>query len=119
MSLSDYGFVELFAAMAVGGCIGATIVVFVGDEASRWWAAHRKVRSRPKPTSWINRIVDRFGAPGLGLLGPVAVGTPAAAMIGIGLKIKRGPLLAWLLVGTLIWSAVLAGLTSGGVAIAS
>ena len=110
--------IELFGAMAVGGSVGAVATVFLGDEASRWWAAHKTVRSRPKPTSWIDRMAARFGAPGLGLLAPVVVGTPAGAMIGIGLGLERKALLGWLLAGTVLWSAVLAGVTAAGVSVA-
>ena len=115
---AHYGFVELFAAMAVGGSVGVVVTVAVGDEASRWWAAHRKVRSRPKPSSWIRKVADRFGAPGLGLLAPGLVGSPAGAMLGIGLGIERKALAAWLVVGTVAWSAALAGLTAAGLAVA-
>lgn len=115
---AGYGFLELFGAMAVGGCVGAVATVVLGDEASRWWSAHQKVRSRPKPRSWIDRLAARFGAPGLGLLAPVIVGTPGGAMIGIGLGLERKALLGWLLAGTVLWSAVLAGITAAGVGVA-
>ena len=115
---AGYDFLELFLAMAVGGSVGAVVTVLVGDEASKWWAAHRKVRSRPKPSGWITKAVDRFGAPGLGLLAPVVVGSPGGAMIGIGLGLNRGAIAGWLIAGTVIWSAVLAGLTAAGASIA-
>ena len=112
---AGYGFVEQFLAMVLGGVVSAVVVVFLGDAAQHWWQAHKKVRSRPKPVGMIGRLADKWGAPGLGLLAPVVVGTPAGAMIGIGLGLDRAPLLSWLIAGVVIWSAVLAGLVAVGV----
>jgi len=111
---ADYDFFELFLAMFVGGVVGAVLAGFLGDAAQQWWKAHQKVRSRPKPKGWIDRAAAKWGAPGLGLLAPGLVGTPAGAMIGVGLGLPRGPLLAWLTAGVAVWSAALAGLTAAG-----
>lgn len=116
---ADYDFVELFLAMFVGGLAGGVLTTFLGDSAQRWWRAHKKVRSRPKPRGWIDRAAEKWGAPGLGLLSPGLVGTPAGAMIGVGLGLDRRAMLVWLTIGVALWSAALAGLTAAGVNAAS
>ncbi|MEO1057063.1 MAG: hypothetical protein AAFY28_09140 [Actinomycetota bacterium] len=109
------GFVETFLAMAIGGTVGAALVVYLGDALRSFWAAHRKVRAHPKPAGWLERQAKRFGAPGLGLLSPVLIGSPAGAAIGAAMGLEKRVLLAWLTAGVVLWSAVLAGLTSLGV----
>ncbi len=109
------GFVETFVAMAIGGTAGAVVVVYLGDALRGLWAAHRKVRAHPKPAGWLETQAKRFGAPGLGLLSPILIGTPAGAAIGVAMGLSKRTLVVWLTAGAITWSAVLAGLTSLGV----
>ena len=58
-------------------------------------------------TARARAIADRYGAPGLGVLGVPLVGGTVSAGVGRGVGIARGKLLVWLCVGTVIFCALL------------
>ncbi len=65
----------------IGYSAGAAVVAFGGKPLRDWLAARRK---RPAKTpAWIERVWNRFGVVGLGLLAPVTVGPQAAAFLAI------------------------------------
>jgi Ca2+/H+ antiporter, TMEM165/GDT1 family len=60
------------------------------------------------------QVYDRFGLPGLALLGPLLTGVHVAALVGLAAGSSRRPTLAWLLGGVALWAALAAGATVFG-----
>ena len=67
----------------------------------------RRLLRRPPPTTRTDikppgrfaRLVDRFGAPFLGIAGPLTIGGWAAAALGVANGVEKVKLIAWLAVG--------------------
>lgn len=60
------------------------------------------------------RLYERYGLPGLALLGPLVTGVHVAALVALAAGSPRRPTLGWLLGGVVLWSAVAASATVFG-----
>lgn len=54
------------------------------------------------------RVFDRFGLPGLALLGPLLTGVHVAGLVALAAGAERRHTLAWLIGGVVVWSALAA-----------
>jgi len=104
--------VPVALATCAGAVAGAAAVVALGERA-RSWVLRRRSRAavegdRP---GLVRRIWLRYGIVGLGLLAPLLTGAPLGAALGLALGAKPGPLLLWVGVGAVLWTA---GLTLVG-----
>lgn len=61
------------------------------------------------------RVFDRFGLPGLALVGPVVTGIHVAAIVGLAAGTDRRRTLGWLIGGVVVWSFAAAGATVLGI----
>lgn len=59
----------------------------------------------PKKEKLINRIWNRYGVVGLGIMAPLITGVALGAMIGVSLGAPPRKLITWLTVGAFLWSA--------------
>ena len=55
----------------------------------------------------MRRIWERYGVIGWGLIGPLVLGAPLSAALGVGLGAPRGRLIFWLAAGVMLWTTVL------------
>jgi Ca2+/H+ antiporter, TMEM165/GDT1 family len=125
---------------AVVGAVGnaATLVplVLAGDRLRSWWRTRRGRRHDPDPESpqdeagstprgdaegggggrggRARRLYDRFGLPGMALLGPLLTGVHVAAVVALTAGSPRRPTLGWLLGGIVLWSVLAAAATVYG-----
>jgi|GEM_PF-1595174 len=101
-----------FLAAALGATFDTLVILFLGEKFRRWvLARHGKGRS---PGRWLGSAYTRFGAPGLGLLAPLLVGTPLGTALGISLGLEARPLFVWMTAGTAFWSAILTTTVAAG-----
>ena len=101
---------------AAGALTGLTLVVFLGEQVRAWWsrrAGAGRVKGRHR---LVMRIWERYGVIGLGLLGPVLLGTPVGAALGVSLGASPERLLRWMATGVILSAAALTGLTAFGLA---
>jgi len=91
-----------------GGMIGVVAIVIAGQPlVDKVTSFFRRLFRRPpkttpeedKPPGRFARLVDRFGAPVLGIGGPLTIGGWAAAALGVANGIGKIKLIAWLAVG--------------------
>ena len=102
----------LIAVAAFVGSVGGTVLmVFVGDRimpAVR--QLYRRVRREDEETDGPEEtgeaksgrargIVDRFGAPGLGIIGPMTIGGFASAISGVAMGLPKVKLAIWIGIG--------------------
>jgi uncharacterized membrane protein len=102
----------LIAVAAFVGSVGGTVLmVFVGDRimpAVR--QLYRRVRRKDEETDGPEEtgeaksgrargIVDRFGAPGLGIIGPMTIGGFASAISGVAMGLPKVKLAIWIGIG--------------------
>ena len=103
-------------ATFIGGMIGVMAFVFFGTAliekitAFFRWLFRRPAKepdeeSEDKPPGWFARLVERFGAPFLGIVGPITIGGWAAALLGRANSIAKLPLILWLAAGQAIVTA--------------
>jgi len=69
--------------------------------------ADRDAERRAARLAKARRVLTRFGPAGFGLVGPALFGTWVSAVVGSALGLARQRLLAWLVVGATVWSALL------------
>jgi Putative small multi-drug export protein len=93
---------------AWGAGLGALVVILLGDRLRGWLLRHhgRKAHQKGQP-GLIDRIWQRYGVVGLGLLAPLLIGTPIGAALGLTLGIPASRLFLWLSLGIILWSTVL------------
>lgn len=96
--------------------VGAIVVAH--DAASRWWSRRR---GHPAPRrrgrgERAQRVLRRYGVPGLALLGPLVTGIHLAAVIMLATGASRQRILAWTGVSLAAWSIGLAIATVAGLA---
>ncbi len=94
-------------ATILGASTGVIIVILLGDRARTWILRKRKWQNEPGKNKLIVRIWQRCGIIGLGLLGPLLVGAPLGAAIGIALGAPATRLIFWMAVGIILWTAIL------------
>lgn len=94
------------------------LVVFF-DKVRRWLDARRKGR-RPagKRRERAARIWNRYGMPGLALLGPLLIGSHIAVFVGILFGANRLRALLWTTASLALWTALLAVLSALGIDLA-
>jgi hypothetical protein len=95
-------------ASFIGGMVGVVAIVLGGPALIDKVASFvRRLLRRPppttpddvKPTGRFAQLVDRFGAPFLGIAGPLTIGGWAAAALGVANGVEKVKLIAWLAVG--------------------
>ena len=97
-------------AAFIGGMAGVVAIVLLGPGLiDKMTSFFRRLFRRPakeeakdasdEPPGRFARMVDRFGAPFLGVAGPLTIGGWAAALLGVSNGIAKLKLIAWLAVG--------------------
>ena len=94
-------------ASALGAILAAFLVTAVGDSIREKVIKWRYGENKDLEDSRYYKIWNKYGVVGLGLLSPLLFGAPLGAALGVGLGSQKRPLLIWMSVGIVIWSAVL------------
>lgn len=106
-----------FAASASGGLAGCWAFLLLGDRFSEW-LGHRKGGKAsqfgaravddlaegepPKAQAQLERLVDKYGVRGLGLVGPIFPGVTASVVGGMALGLDRRSLAKWMTIGIIV-----------------
>lgn len=129
--VSAIPFVESYFGSAIGVAIGlhpavAVAAAVVGNACSMLifvltaHATRTKVQSRREPVEQtpkrqrLKRAFDRFGVPGVSLLGQTMLPSQitSAAMVGFGAS--KNAVIGWQIVSIVLWGALFAGLATLG-----
>lgn len=101
------------AAVTVLGFVGNWITVFLVialfDRFQQWRA--RKRADKPEDTKRGKRarkIWEKYGLPGLAIIGPVLIGTHISAALAMTFKAPRVAVTVWLTISMAIWSVLVA-----------
>ncbi|ARD47134.1 DNA-binding protein [Sporosarcina sp. P37] len=100
-----------------GNALTILLEIMIFQKLKEWWESRKKtdVKTRSKRTARAERIWQRYGIPGLALLGPVLIGSHLAAFLALALGTSKSRTAFWLLISLVIWSVVFAVLTVIGV----
>lgn len=114
-------------AAVTGNLLTVGLAAVYGQRAREWWIKRRRerkpelsatVQRRRHRQERIDRVMARWGMPGLAILGPLGLGTQISALAAVAVGVHARRAFLWVGAGTLAWSAVAAGLTLTGVSIA-
>lgn len=115
--LLGLGPLETFVASASGGLVGCWSFLLLGDRFGEWLGHLKGDKSSPAVAGTANdsadrkhvkrqakfqRLVDRFGVRGLGLVGPIFPGVTAPVVGGMALGLERRALGHWMTVGIIV-----------------
>lgn len=105
MSLGPF---YIFTATAIGSCIAVLVIFLLSRKVKQFVLkkiANKKRAS--KKSEKFNRLMERYGPAGVGILGPLIFGPNATMALGMVFVKSEKKLLAWTLSGTVVWSAIL------------
>lgn len=115
--LAGLGPVPTVVLAAAGNIVTLVPVVLLGERL-RAWLRQRRARKRgveaveeSGSSTRATRLMDRYGVPGLALLGPLVTGAHAAALVATGSGAAPRRTLAWMAAGVVLWSVGAAVLT--------
>lgn len=96
---------EVYISATLGSMAGLLVFLYAGDKIREWVMRGRPPRE-PAPDSRVRQISDRYGAKGLGLVGPIFPGVTASIAVGLSLGLSRGSLARWMSIGIAVMFAV-------------
>jgi membrane protein DedA with SNARE-associated domain len=99
---------------ASGAILGTFVVIWVGDRFRKWLLRNHS-NNNPKKPGVVQRIWQRYGLIGLGLLAPLLSGAPLGAALGISLGAQKASLMFWMSLGIIFWTAILTTLGEFGI----
>ena len=100
-------------AASAGAITGMFLAALLGERA-RAWHLKRKGLGSERSGGRLQKIWERYGVAGLGLLAPLITGAPLGVVIGLAMKAPYKPLVMWMSVGIVLWGAVLTALAALG-----
>ena len=92
---------------ASGAIVAAFLVTAVGDSIREKVIKWRYGENKDLKDSRYYTIWNKYGIVGLGLISPLLFGAPVGAALGVALGSSKKPLLIWMSIGIVIWSAIL------------
>lgn len=92
----------IFLASVTGGLAGAFVAAFFGDKIKAFFHKKKQVKEETKKHPLLNKLWNKYGVPGLGLLGTVTVGAPISLAVGTGLNVNLKKLLVWCCIGVIV-----------------
>jgi hypothetical protein len=91
---------------AIGSTVATLLAMLLGERI-RARLATKRANEGPRRDRLIDRIWQRYGIVGFGLLAPCLIGAPAGVALGLFLRAPWGRLLFWLIAGIGLWAVVL------------
>jgi|SRR5665648_39829 len=102
-------------ASALGSIVVLLFVVFLGDRTRNWIISRRKRKKVKEENSSIDRMWNKYGVIGLGLLSPLITGAPLGAAIGVSLGAPPSRLILWMVIGIVVWTIILTMVSTLGI----
>ena len=111
-------------AAVVGNLSTVALAAFAGERLRVYFSALRRAAgdgvsdggpARGGRSARATRVMDRYGLPGLAILGPLGIGTQLSAALAVSLGVSGRRAFAWVGAATVGWSIVAALLAVWGV----
>lgn len=111
-------------AAVVGNLSTVALAAFAGERLRTYFSALRRSAAdgaadggsaRGGRSARAARVMDRYGLPGLAILGPLGIGTQLSAALAVSLGVSGRRAFAWVGAATVGWSVVAALLVVWGV----
>jgi len=111
--------ITLLAAI-LGNLISMLIFVFAASAARAKVLARRGADQQPEPSprrAKVKRMFDRFGVPGVSLLGQAVLPSQITSGMMVSFGASRNAVIFWQVVSIIIWALIFALIGMGGVAL--
>jgi len=103
----------IIGIITFSGSFTTTLLVFLfGGRIKRYLLERSENRRVKKRRGKIQRLVDKYGLVGLGLLGTITVGSAVSVAMGIIITDKKKELFLWITAGIFFWSVALTALAT-------
>ncbi|QMT18650.1 small multi-drug export protein [Planococcus maritimus] len=102
---------------AFAGNMLTVMLLIVGFDKFRIWYDKRQQEKGKEPSKKNDRAVrvwNKYGLPGLSLLGPILIGTHIAAFIGMTLGATKRNTTIWMIISIGVWTLAFGILTALG-----
>nr|WP_285890874.1 small multi-drug export protein [Mesobacillus maritimus] len=92
----------------VGNLSTVIPIVYAYDKVKQWLEKRRKKQGKEssKRNERAKKIWNKYGLPGLALLGPILIGIHIATFIGMSLGAQKNWVLVWMIASLAIWTLV-------------
>ncbi|MFS0645199.1 small multi-drug export protein [Siminovitchia sp. 179-K 8D1 HS] len=99
---------SLVVAVAfLGNWSTVILVIYLFEKIKEFWNRKKGTQTPPgKRQERAKKIWNKYGLPGLSLLGPILIGIHIAAFIGLTLGATRNWTLLWMTISLALWSVV-------------
>lgn len=100
----------------VGNMLTVLILIIAFQKVKEWMEARKKKdgTGESKRTERGKRIWNKYGMPGLALLGPILIGTHIAAFIGLLFGASKVNTTIWMTISIALWTIVFGIATAMG-----
>lgn len=108
--------IGVMVAAFTGNILTVLFVIF-GFQKVKDWMDNRKKNKDEEPSKKEargKRIWNKYGMPGVALLGPIVIGTHIAAFLGLLLGAKKTNVTSWMIVSIGLWTLIFGVLTAMG-----
>lgn len=95
--------------LAFAGNMLTILPLIIGFDKMKAWFADRRLRKAKAPSKRSKRgtkIWQKYGLPGLAMLGPILTGTHIAAFIGMALGATKRQVSQWMIISISLWTLV-------------
>ena len=105
----------VYLAATIGSLAGLVVFLFAGDKLRSRFAKSPDPDDGADPDtdeaelradSRSRRLVERYGAKGLGMVGPIFPGVTGSVIIGLGMGLERKAILRWMSLGIAVMFAI-------------
>lgn len=103
--------------LAFVGNMATVLPLIIGFDRFRdWYTKRQEAKGKPenKKSERAKRIWNKYGLPGLAMLGPILIGTHIAAFIGMTLGATKRNTTVWLTISIAVWTLAFGILTALG-----
>ena len=101
----------------IGNLLTVLVVIIGFEKVKEWLDARRRKSGKEgsKRTERAKQIWNRYGMPGVALLGPILIGTHIAAFIGLLFGANKTNTTVWMTISIALWSLIFGIATALGV----
>ncbi|MBP1970273.1 putative membrane protein [Virgibacillus natechei] len=95
--------------LAFIGNLITVIPIAVGfDKLKAWYAKRAKKKGKTPSQRSVRgkKIWEKYGLPGLALLGPILIGTHIATFVGMSLGTQKMKVMVWMTISIGVWSLI-------------
>ncbi|MFI8722637.1 small multi-drug export protein [Bacillus altitudinis] len=101
----------------VGNFLTVLLLIVFVDRFKAWWLKRKEEKHDEKGEKKqlkARKVWERYGLPGLALIGPFIIGSHLAAFMCMSFGTKRKQVAVWMTVSLIMWTVLAASLTGAG-----